>query len=115
VGRLLAISFSTTTGGAGTGGRLSIHVRHLSLPCTLSRIHTNAGVSLRKSVEKAWKWGKVQREVANSLDEMVSKRTLQQWEEMVAEYKLDRTKPNPFEEPEACTLVFFFSLNSIVC
>lgn len=71
----------------------------------------NTGVALRKSVEKAWKWGKAQREVANSLDDLVSESTLQRWEQMVIEYKLDHKKPNPFEEPEACTL--FSSLNLI--
>ena len=63
----------------------------------------NTGSNLRKSVEKAWKWSKTQREVAKSLDEMVSESTLLEWEKIVVEYKQDRTKPNPFEEPEICT------------
>lgn len=67
-------------------------------------IHTSIGTNLRKALEKAWKWGKIQRDVANSFDAMISERTLHEWEEMVAEYKRDPTKPNPFEEPEACKL-----------
>ena len=113
---LLAARSSTTTGVVGTGGRLSILVCH-HFSDTLCHVHmlchvcVNTGVALRKSVEKAWKWGKAQREVANSLDDLVSESTLQRWEQMVIEYKLDHKKPNPFEEPEACTL--FSSLNLI--
>jgi len=32
---------------------------------------------------------------------MISEATLLKWEKMVAEYKQDHTRPNPFEEPEA--------------
>jgi hypothetical protein len=58
------------------------------------------GVILRKTLEKAWKWGKAQREVATSLDATVSEKTLLRWKKMVIEYKKDRSKPNPFHEPE---------------
>ena len=67
-------------------------------------IHTSIGTNLRKALEKAWKWGRIQRDVANSFDAMISEHTLRRWEEMVAEYKRDPTKPNPFEEPEFCKL-----------
>ena len=68
----------------------------------LSITNITTGPHLRKSLEKAWKWSKAQREVATSLDATVSARTVLRWAKMVIEYKSDRTKPNPFEEPEIC-------------
>jgi hypothetical protein len=108
-GQLHAIRSLTITGGAGTGGRLSILVRYILFSYTPLSIHTTAGIHLRKSLEKAWKWSKTQREVANSLDGMVSKDTLGRWEKIVTEYKQDSKKTNPFEEPEICMLLFHHS------
>jgi len=93
---------------------LSTLVSFCSLSFFLSTNHVNTGISLRKSVEKAWKWSKTQREVAKSLNEMVSEDTLLKWKNMVIDYKLDHTKPNPFEEPQTGTF-FPFPLVSIVC
>ena len=80
----------------------------------MSGIHTDTGVNLRKGLEKAWKWGKIQRQVADSFDAMISKRTLREWTDMVAAYKKDPMKPNPFEEPEAGELLSS-ALVLIVC
>jgi hypothetical protein len=55
-------------------------------------------VHLRKTLEKAWKWSKAQREVANALDGSVPGGTVRKWQKMVDEYKKDKSKPNPFEE-----------------
>ena len=101
-GQPLAIRFSTITGGAGTGGKSSILVRYTLLSLAAPSTHTITGINLRKGVEKAWKWGKTQREVAKSLDGMVSEGTLRRWEKLVAEYRRDPSKPNPFKEQENC-------------
>ena len=44
-----------------------------------------------------------QRAVATSLDATVSKDTVLRWTRIVAEYKKDPSKPNPFEESEVGT------------
>lgn len=101
-GQPLAIRSLMITGGAGTGARLSTLVRYLLFHKIMSSTHVYTGVNLRKGVEKAWKWGKTQREVAKSFDGMVSEATLLEWKKIVVEYKQDHSKPNPFEEPECC-------------
>ena len=63
----------------------------------------NSRGHLRKTLDKAWKWSKAQRKVAKTLDSTVSDETLHKWQKMVTEYKQDKSKPNPFEEPEICT------------
>jgi len=94
--------------------RKVVNSRKLSLlSYAMAGIHTSAGVNLRKSLEKAWKWGKIQRQVADSFDAMISEDTFRQWTDMVAAYKIDPTKPNPFEEPEAGKL--FSPPVSIAC
>ena len=62
--------------------------------------YLNTGTNLRKTLEKAWKWSKAQREVANTLNATVPEETVCKWQRMVEEYKQDKSKPNPFEEPE---------------
>lgn len=91
------------TGGAGTGERLSTHVRlPFVMRCLLvSIVHScNSGTNLRKTLEKAWKWSKSQREVAKTIDASISEDTVRKWQKMVADYKQDKSKPNPFEERE---------------
>ena len=51
-------------------------------------------------MEKAWKWSKAQREVANTLNASVSEGIVCKWQKMVSKYKQDKRKPNPFEEIE---------------
>jgi hypothetical protein len=62
------------------------------------------GVHLRKTLEKAWKWSKAQREVADTLNGSVPEATVRKWQKMVDEYKQDKGKPNPFEAHEIGTL-----------
>lgn len=66
----------------------------------------NTGVLLRKTLEKAWKWSKAQREVATSLDATISKGTLLRWTKMVTDYKKDSSKPNPFRDLETSKQFF---------
>ena len=73
-----------------------------SLLCSLPGEH------LKKVLERSWKWSKSQRAVATSLGEAVSERTLKAWEKMVADYKADPSRPNPFVEPE--TSMYFSSV-----
>jgi hypothetical protein len=38
--------------------------------------------------------------------------TVRRWEEIVSEWKVDKSKPNPYKEPASCTclLFLFYSL-----
>ena len=98
---LLATRSSTTIGEAGIGVRRSICVSRPVLCNGTSRTNIKIGIILRKTLEKAWKWSKAQREVATSLDATLSKGTLLRWRQMVAEFKKDPSAPNPFQETEA--------------
>jgi hypothetical protein len=64
------------------------------------RTNVKTGTIICRSLEKAWKWSKAQREVAKSLDATAKPLTLLRWKKMVIEYKADRSKPNPFQETE---------------
>ena len=68
-----------------------------------SLTHMDVGINLQKTLEKAWKWSKAQHVVAKTLDTTVSEKTVLKWQKMVDEYKQDKHKPNPFEEPEIGT------------
>jgi len=68
------------------------------------------GEQLKKVLERSWKWSKSQRAVATSLGEAVSPKTLEAWQKMVADYKADPSKPNPFAEPE---ISMFFCPSSL--
>ena len=75
----------------------------LHAPCSTLSTHENLGTNLRKTLEKAWKWSKTQREVAKTLNASISAGAVERWEKMVSDYKQDRRRPNPFEEHETGT------------
>ena len=74
----------------------SFHAMLIDFHCSLIITGTN----LQKTLQKAWKWSKAQREVANTLSASISEETVRRWQRMVADYKRDKSKPNPFEERE---------------
>ena len=50
-------------------------------------------------LERAWKWAKIQCEAADSMTTTWAE-FVPSWEEMLLAYKNDKSKPNPFEEPD---------------
>ena len=78
--------------------------------------HTVPGTQLKKSLERSLKWARVQREEADSMSVAWS-RFVPGWRKMLHEYKRDKSKPNPFEEPNpgrsAHMCVHVFKLNNL--
>jgi hypothetical protein len=92
-------SFSMIIGTGGTGPSLLAFV---SAPCKYVRhkvAHSPAGLQLRNMLERAYKWAKIQREVANSMTVTWSE-FVPEWKRMLQKYKMKNTHPNPFEEPD---------------
>jgi hypothetical protein len=48
---------------------------------------------------RAWKWAGIQREVADAMTHTWSE-FVPEWRRSLSAYKRDRSKPNPFEEPD---------------
>jgi len=85
---------------AGIGENSSILVSFLAILLSGPLSERLPGEQLKKVLERSWKWSKSQRAVATSLGEAVSPKTLEAWQKVVADYKADPSKPNPFAEPE---------------
>ena len=62
---------------------------------------TNAvlGTHLKKALERSIEWAQVQRKEADSVTKAWS-RYVPGWRKMLLEYKRDKSKPNPFKEPD---------------
>ena len=56
------------------------------------------GVQLKNMLERAYKWARTQREVADSMS-MAWSPFVSGWRRMLNAYKRDRSMPNPFELP----------------
>jgi hypothetical protein len=67
-------------------------------------IFFHSGFSLLKNLRKSLSWSKTQRAVANRASDSLSTETLADWSAMRKKFDQDRTKPNPYEEPETCKL-----------
>ena len=79
--------------------RLRKQVRRCSLPSALISF---PGTSLLKNLQNSLAWSKAQRLIAEDASQSLSKETLAEWTQMRLDFDQDRTKPNPYEEPETC-------------
>ena len=50
-------------------------------------------------LKRASEWAETQREAAKSMSQALS-RSVPGWRKMLLAYKQDKSKPNPFEEPD---------------
>lgn len=57
------------------------------------------GTQLKKMLERASKWAKIQREAADSMTAAWAQ-FVPGWKKMLRAFKRDRRQPNPFEAPE---------------
>jgi hypothetical protein len=87
------------TGLDGTGPNLLafMSTSHPRARETFDNLFT--GRQLKKMLERAWKWSKIQREAADSLT-VAWAEFVPGWKKMLLAYKEDDTKPNPFEDPD---------------
>ena len=60
------------------------------------------GTSLLKNLQKSLTWSITQRAIADNASRRLPSETLTDWSRMRQDFDRDRTKPNPYEEPEAC-------------
>jgi hypothetical protein len=56
---------------------------------------------LLKWLKLARKWTGVHRHVVEDLEANIDKNTLEEWRAMVAAWDKDKSKPDPYAEPEA--------------
>ena len=70
-----------------------------------------AGRQLKNMLERAFKWGWIQRNVADSMSVTWST-YVRKWSKMLHAYKRNNSMPNPFEEPD--TGEIFLYRNTIV-
>jgi len=61
--------------------------------------HSFTGPQLKKMLENAWRWAKIQRDAADSMDATWPE-FVPDWKKMLIAYKKDKSKPNPFKEPD---------------
>ncbi|KAI0039074.1 hypothetical protein FA95DRAFT_1504685 [Auriscalpium vulgare] len=64
----------------------------------------NIGPAHKKSIKAAVYWRAKQKASFEEADEKISAELRQEWEDMVNAYEEDRTRPNPYEEPETSKL-----------
>jgi hypothetical protein len=83
-----------------------LHKWIFSLHC-LAHSPLLSGTTLLKNLQKSLSWSKTQRTVANNASQRISASTLADWKKMREVFDRDRTKPNPYEEPEICKLAGF--------
>ena len=86
----------TGLGGTGPNSLASVSISDSWLNHQLP--HPPTGFQLKKMLERAWKWSKIQREAADSMTTTWSEFS-PGWKKMLIAYKKDKSKPNPFEEP----------------
>ena len=97
--RACGASFLMTTGLGGTGPSLSVSVSTSYKRAWYHSAHSSIGLQLKSMLERAFKWARIQREVANSMS-ITWCAFVPEWMRMLRAYKLDKKKPNPFEEPD---------------
>ena len=73
-------------------------------------IHRPTGSQLKTMLERAFKWAKIQREVADSMTKTWIE-YVPGWRLMLLTYKKDPSMPNPFRVPDPGTT---FSLGHII-
>ena len=61
--------------------------------------NTYLGTQLRKALERSIEWADIQSKEADSMTVAWSQ-FVPDWRKMLRIYKQDRSKPNPFEEPD---------------
>jgi len=101
--------FSTLIGVDGIGGSLSTFVSRFlhSVYFTLLTISSLTGQQLKKNLEKAWKFAKVQGNIAATLTGALNPTAVESWQSMMEAFYLDAENPNPFEERVPCKLSLF--------
>ena len=70
----------------------------------LQYLSFHPGVTLLRNLRKALVWSKTQRAIADNASACLLDDTLVDWAKMRQDFDRDRTKPNPYEEPETCEL-----------
>jgi hypothetical protein len=64
-----------------------------------------SGQQLKKNLEKAWVFSKVQRKNVDMLTDALDRTAVDAWTATLDAYYLDPSKPNPFEEPAPSKLL----------
>ena len=70
----------------------------------LQYLSFHPGVTLLRNLQKVLVWSKTQRAIADNASARLLDDTLVDWAKMRQDFDRDRTKPNPYEEPETCEL-----------
>lgn len=68
----------------------------LSTPLIFSSF---TGLQLKSNLERAWKFSKVQGDIATTLTKALDPKIIELWTTMMDTYYLDPSRPSPFEEP----------------
>ena len=87
------------TGWDGTGPSLLAFVSNLCCCVNCCLAHLPAGPQLKVMLERAWNGARTQREVADSMT-LTWSEFVPGWRRMLDAYKKDKSKPNPFQEPD---------------
>lgn len=87
---------------SGWNWRKLVHLREYPLlfgfPPALLIFSPLIGQQLKKNLEKAWKFSKIQKGVAAALTDALSSDVIDTWTTLMDAYYLDPLQPNPFEE-----------------
>ena len=78
----------------------SIYFASLTIPLS-------TGQQLKKNLEKAWKFAKIQRNNMTELTAAINPQVVETWKTMFKAYYSNPSNPNPFEDPVPSRLFLF--------
>ena len=61
---------------------------------------------MKNMLERAFKWGRIQRNAADSMSDTWSA-YVPKWSKMLHAYKRNNSMPNPFEEPDTGEILLY--------